>query len=139
VFAAPAATAQRGRHIDPEPAQALGEPGEPPGTRLPKTAASGAHAPTHARGRAIHERSARQVIPDERTTWRVYAADASVLLSEHTNATEAELVAKRLAEARGAERVVIHDRYHRTRDVAASLAGPRADARRPRTPARRRP
>ena len=52
VLAAPAATAQRGRHISiPEPAQALGEPGEPPGTRLSQTAASGAHAPTHARGR----------------------------------------------------------------------------------------
>ena len=72
------------------------------------------------------------VIRDERTTWRVYEADASVLLSEHTNATEAELVAKRLAEARGAERVVVHDRYHRTRDVAASLAGQREDARRAR-------
>jgi hypothetical protein len=80
------------------------------------------------------------VIPDERTTWRVYEADAPVLLSEHTNATEAELAATRLAETRGAERVVLHDRYHRTHDPAASLtslAGIRSP--RPHTPAQRRP
>ena len=70
------------------------------------------------------------VIPDQRTTWRIHEADAPVLLSEHTNATEAELVAKRPAGARGAERVVVHDRYHRPPDRA--LAGPRANARRAR-------
>ena len=30
------------------------------------------------------------VIPDERSTWRVFAGDAALALSEHTNATDAE-------------------------------------------------
>jgi uncharacterized protein DUF2188 len=63
------------------------------------------------------------VIPDERTTWRVYDAGTVKPVSEHTNATEAELAAKARAEDRGAERVVVHDRYHRTRDAAPSPAG----------------
>ena len=33
------------------------------------------------------------VIPDERTTWRVYEAGATAALSEHTSATDAELAA----------------------------------------------
>ena len=67
------------------------------------------------------------------TPGRIYEADAPVLLSEHTNATEAELAATRPAETRGAERVVVHDRYHRTQDPAASLTSLRAYARRVRT------
>jgi hypothetical protein len=58
------------------------------------------------------------VIPDERTTWRVYDAGATAPLSEHTNATDAELTALAHADDRHAERVVIHDRYHRTHDAA---------------------
>jgi hypothetical protein len=69
------------------------------------------------------------VIPDERTTWRVYDADADAPLSEHTNATEAELAAQARAEDRDAERVVVHDRYHRTHDVPRSPAGVSARAR----------
>ena len=60
------------------------------------------------------------VVPDERTTWRVYEALAAAPLSEHTNATDAELAARARAMDRGAERVVVHDRYHRTHDLDAS-------------------
>ncbi len=68
------------------------------------------------------------VIPDQRTnTWRVYEADELVVLSEHTTASEAEFVALAHAEDRGAERVVVHDRYHRTRD--ARPARPNSDPR----------
>ncbi len=59
------------------------------------------------------------VIPDERTIWRVYEGDVPLPLSEHTNATEAVLA----AHARAADRVVVHDRYHRTHVDDASPAG----------------
>jgi hypothetical protein len=60
------------------------------------------------------------VIPDDRTTWRVYDADAREAVSEHTNATEAELA----AQEHGADRVVVHDRYHRTHDAPTPGRGP---------------
>jgi hypothetical protein len=60
------------------------------------------------------------IIPDERTTWRIYASDALAALSEHTNATAAEFAARAHAEDCGVQRVVIHDRYHRTRVAAFS-------------------
>jgi Uncharacterized protein conserved in bacteria (DUF2188) len=63
------------------------------------------------------------VIPDERTTWRVYDDGAAAPLSEHTNATEAQLAARTRAEERDAERVVVHDRYHRTHEAVPSSAG----------------
>jgi hypothetical protein len=63
------------------------------------------------------------VIPDEQTTWRVYHGDAEAPLSEHTNATEAELVAQAHAQDRDADRVVVHDRYNRTHDAAPSPVG----------------
>ncbi len=66
------------------------------------------------------------VIPDEKTTWRVCETDAAEPLSEHTSATEAELAARAHAENRGAERVIVHDRYHRTHDAALPSAGPSA-------------
>jgi len=69
------------------------------------------------------------VIPDERTTWRVYEEGASAPLSEHTNATDAERAALTRVEDRDAERVVVHDRYHRTHDTARSRAELRARAR----------
>ena len=62
------------------------------------------------------------VIPDDRSTWRVYDADAAAPLSEHTNATEAELAARAHAQNRDAERVVIHDRYNRTHEAAPAPA-----------------
>jgi hypothetical protein len=60
------------------------------------------------------------VVPDERTTWRVYDTEAPAPLSEHTNATDAELAAQARAADRGAARVVVHDCYHRTHDVDPS-------------------
>jgi hypothetical protein len=63
------------------------------------------------------------VIPDERSAWRVYETDAAAAISEHTNATDAERAARARAEDRDAQRVVIHDRYHRTHDAAPSPAG----------------
>jgi hypothetical protein len=63
------------------------------------------------------------VIPDERTTWRVYSPDAEAPVSEHVSATEAELAARALAQDRNAERVVVHDRYNRTHDAAPTPAG----------------
>jgi serine/threonine-protein kinase RsbW len=62
------------------------------------------------------------VIPDERTTWRVYEDGASAPLSEHTNATDAERAALTRAEGRDAPRVVVHDRYHRTHETTGSSA-----------------
>ena len=73
------------------------------------------------------------VVPDERTTWRVYDSDADAPISEHTSATEAELAAKARAADRGAQRVVVHDRYHRTHDAAPSPAGAAARERLERT------
>ena len=61
------------------------------------------------------------VIADERTTWRVYDAGSEAPVSEHTSATEAELAALDRAKRHGAERVVVHDRYHRTHEVVPSL------------------
>lgn len=63
------------------------------------------------------------VVPDERTTtWRVFEADADSPLSEHASATEAEFAAQAWAYRRGAERVIVHDRYHRTYEPTRSLA-----------------
>jgi hypothetical protein len=62
------------------------------------------------------------VVPDERTTWRVYEDGASTPLSEHTNATDAERAALACVEDHDAERVVVHDRYHRTHETARSRA-----------------
>src|SRR4051794_39546794 len=70
------------------------------------------------------------VIPDERSTWRVYEDGASVPLSEHTNATDAERTALTRADERDADRVVVHDRYHRTHDAAPQPSAPRARAQR---------
>ena len=76
--------------------------------------------------------SKMNVIPDDRTTWRLNEADAPVLQSQHSNTTGAERDARAPAEARGAERVAVHHRDHRTPDAVPSLAGLRARARRAR-------
>jgi hypothetical protein len=61
------------------------------------------------------------VVPDGRTgTWRVHDGVGSAPLSEHSSETDAESAAVRRAQIRGAERVVIHDRYHRTHEAARS-------------------
>ena len=67
------------------------------------------------------------VIPDDRTIWRVFDAGGGEA-SEHTNATDAELA----AHEHGADRVVVHDRYHRTHDAPTSLVRARARAMRAR-------
>jgi hypothetical protein len=72
------------------------------------------------------------VIPDDRTTWRVYDSRAAAPLSEHTNTTEAELAAHAHAAEVGAARVVVHDRYQRIHDAGTSPAGLRARAQRAR-------
>jgi len=65
------------------------------------------------------------VFPDERAaTWRLYDTDATATLSRHTTATDTESGAHAIAKERGANRIVVHDRYHRTHDAAASLAHP---------------
>jgi hypothetical protein len=63
------------------------------------------------------------VIADARSAWRVFETDAAEPLSEHTGATAAELAARARAEDRDAQRAVVRDRYHRTRDAALSPAG----------------
>jgi hypothetical protein len=68
------------------------------------------------------------VIADERSTWRVYETDSAEALSEHTSATDAELAARARTEDRAVERVVVHDRYHRTHDTAPSPASVSARA-----------
>ena len=68
------------------------------------------------------------VISDERTR-RVYDTGAPEPVSEHTTATEAELATK----VRDAQRVVVHDRDHRTHDAARSPAGAAARERLERT------
>jgi len=72
------------------------------------------------------------VIADERSTWRVYEDGATAPLSEHTNATDAERAALTRADDRDADRVVVHDRYHRTHDAAPSQSRLRARAQRAR-------
>ena len=69
------------------------------------------------------------IIPDAWSTWRVYEANTAAALSEHTSATEAELAARARAEDPDTGRVVVHDRYHRTHDAAASAAELRVGAR----------
>jgi hypothetical protein len=65
------------------------------------------------------------VVPDERAaTWRLYDTDGTATLSRHTNATDAESAARAMAKECGTNRIVIHDRYHRTHDAAESLARP---------------
>jgi hypothetical protein len=63
------------------------------------------------------------VIADERTNWRVYESDSAAPLSEHDTANEAELAAHAHAADHEADRVVVHDRYHRTHDAGPSLVG----------------
>jgi anti-sigma regulatory factor (Ser/Thr protein kinase) len=56
------------------------------------------------------------VVPQARAaTWSVYADAGGSALSEHTSETAAESAARAQALLRGAERIVVHDRYHRTR------------------------
>jgi hypothetical protein len=55
------------------------------------------------------------VMPDSRGGWSVVDDDARTPLSHHPSATHAEAAARLLAAARGAEGILVHDRYHRLR------------------------
>ena len=57
------------------------------------------------------------VRPDERSGGWLVADRASDALSTHVSAHEAERAARRLAAARGAKRIFLHDRYRRVRSV----------------------
>jgi len=58
------------------------------------------------------------VIPDPRkATWQVREGDDAEPRSEHATAGEAEVEARRRADSRDFERIVIHDRYARTREL----------------------
>ena len=64
------------------------------------------------------------VVPISRSAmWRVYDGDGAVPVSEHESETDAEFAARLRAEQCGADRVVVHDRYHRTRQIAAAARG----------------
>jgi hypothetical protein len=59
------------------------------------------------------------VLPDQPTGgWVVGADDGRPPLSWHASVNAAEDAAKRLASARGAQRILLHDRYARVRTVA---------------------
>jgi anti-sigma regulatory factor (Ser/Thr protein kinase) len=63
------------------------------------------------------------VVPQSRAaTWSVYVDAVGGALSEHTSETAAESAARAQALLRGAERIVVHDRYHRTRTGALTTA-----------------
>jgi hypothetical protein len=56
------------------------------------------------------------VVPVERAgTWALFVDSVAGALSEHTTETAAESAAREEALRRGCERIVVHDRYHRTR------------------------
>jgi hypothetical protein len=55
------------------------------------------------------------VMPDSRGGWSVVDDDARTPLSHHPSATHAEAAARQLAPSRGAEGILVHDRYHRLR------------------------
>ncbi len=58
------------------------------------------------------------VRPDERSgAWLVAPDRASRALSSHVSAHEAERAARRIAAARGTERIYLHDRYRRVRRI----------------------
>jgi hypothetical protein len=65
------------------------------------------------------------VVADVRGEWGVFEDASRRPLSLHATATEAEFVAWGHADDRGSERIVVHDRYGRTR---AAVGARRADA-----------
>jgi anti-sigma regulatory factor (Ser/Thr protein kinase) len=106
-------------------APARAEPSGGRAARSPRhgSQTTGTPRPTSAAADERKPMTELHVIPDERTTWRVYDRNAKAPISEHTSATEAELAARALAQDRDADRVVVHDRYNRTRDAAPSPTG----------------
>jgi hypothetical protein len=63
------------------------------------------------------------VVPVARTgRWLVQEREPALSESEFETETAAELAALARARTRGGGRIVIHDRYHRTREIAAEHA-----------------
>ncbi len=60
------------------------------------------------------------VMPDSRGSWSVVDDDASTALSHHPTATHAEAAARQIAVSRGADGILVHDRYHRLRRAPLS-------------------
>jgi len=87
----------------------------------PDRGRGGEQTRSHARGQ--RERTplagAVHVIPEPRAaTWSVYVDAEARAVSEHTSETEAEYAARSHLRMCGANSLVIHDRYHRTRAAA---------------------
>jgi hypothetical protein len=62
------------------------------------------------------------VVPVERTgRWLVQEREPSPSEAEFDTETAAELAARARARSRGDARIFIHDRYHRTREIAIPL------------------
>jgi Uncharacterized protein conserved in bacteria (DUF2188) len=58
------------------------------------------------------------VLPREHDgTWVVEIDSTGPALSSHETADQAQLAARRVAEAQGADRVYLHDRYRRVRTI----------------------
>jgi hypothetical protein len=58
------------------------------------------------------------VVPDARkATWQVRLGRHAQPQSEHATVTEAESAARRQAERRDVDRIIISDRYSRTREL----------------------
>jgi hypothetical protein len=61
------------------------------------------------------------ILPHELdATWTVEIDAASAALSSHQTADQAQLAATRVAEAQGADRLYLHDRYQRVRTITLS-------------------
>jgi anti-sigma regulatory factor (Ser/Thr protein kinase) len=78
---------------------------------------------TPQRGEEVH------VVPEPRAgTWSVYLDAMDAALSEHPSQTDAEAAARAQAALRACRRIVVHDRYFRTRlmSLRAVDACPRA-------------
>jgi hypothetical protein len=78
----------------------------------------------HRHGATAHRAASDvHVVPNERAaTWQVFDPCEGRPVSEHTSETEAEAAARRCARSRGDQRIVIHDRYHRTYEARVGAA-----------------
>ena len=58
------------------------------------------------------------VVPDTQGNWCVVDEDMGVPFSKHVSTTGAERAARSLAAAAHAEKILVHDRYHRMHELA---------------------